>query len=254
LSVRYERVDRLAVVTIDRPEKRNAMDMSVFTGLAEAAARAGEDDSARAVLVRGAGDTFSSGIDLGLLLGAIREGGFTEEDGRGLQASLTAYEELDKPVIAAIAGPCLGAALQLALACHVRVVTPTAWLSALEVAWALVPDLGGTFRLPRLVGLGRATELTLTGRRVEADEAVRIGLAEVLVSDLDEATAFAARLAAGPGSAGRVPRLLRENLRRDREEALAAELSAQMECLRSADFAEAARARLEGRDPTYGET
>jgi enoyl-CoA hydratase/carnithine racemase len=168
-----------------------------------------------------------------------------------LQDAFTAFEELDVPTLAAIEGPCFGAGLQLALACHLRAVAPDASMSIMETRWALIPDLGGTYRLPRLVGLGRATELTLTARRVAADEAVRIGLAEVRFDDLEGAHALARRLASGPGAVRRAPRLLRENLDRDRTVALAAERAAQLECIAGPDFAEAVAAEIEGREPRY---
>lgn len=250
MSVTYEVVDHVAVVTIDRPEKRNAMNDEVFQQLGEAARRAGADDDARAVLVRGAGDTFSSGIDVGMFGGQL-EDGVEESFIVPLQESFTAYEELDKPTVAAVDGPCFGAGLQLAIACHLRCVTPTTSLSVMEVRWALIPDLGGTFRLPRLVGLGRATELILTGRRVDAEEALRIGLAEVAVDDVDGAMELATGLAHGPEAVRRAPRLVRESFRRDVEEASAAERRTQVEMLTGPDFAEAVQAQLEGRDPDY---
>lgn len=250
MSVTYEVIDHVAVITIDRPEKRNAMDAAVFEGLGDAARRAGDDDGARAVLVRGAGDTFSSGIDVGLL-GSQMEEGVDEGFIVPLQESFTAYEELDKPTIAAVEGPCFGAGLQLAIACHLRCVAPTASMSVMEVRWALVPDLGGTFRLPRLVGLGRATELTLTGRRVDAEEAVRMGLAEIRIGTVDEAMDLAVRLAQGPEAVRRAPRLLRENPRRSTRDASAVERRTQIEMLRGPDFQEAVRAHLDGRDPDF---
>ncbi len=252
MTVNYEVADAVAVIEIARPEKRNALDPATFDALGDAAARAADDERIGAVLVRGAQGTFSSGIDISALGDQAADGGAIDEGFiTRLQGSFTAFEELDVPVVAAIAGPCFGAGLQLALACHLRAVAPDASLSLMEVRWALIPDLGGTHRLPRLVGLGRATELTVTGRRVGADEAVRIGLAEVAVEDLDGAFALAARLARGPGAVRRAPRLLRENLERRRSEALAAERRAQLECLRGPDFAEAVAAALEGRDPRF---
>jgi enoyl-CoA hydratase/carnithine racemase len=124
----------------------------------------------------------------------------------------------------------------------------------LESRWGLVPDLGGTWRLPRLVGLGRATELTLTARRVEADEALAIGLAELRLGAADpqgDAHELAARLAAGPGAVRRAPRLLRENVGRARDEALASEAATQVRCIEGPDFAEAITAHLEGRTPRF---
>jgi enoyl-CoA hydratase/carnithine racemase len=252
VPVTYDVTEGVAIIEIARPEKRNALAPSTFDALGEAAARAGEDDRVGAVLVRGADGTFSSGIDITALGEQASGGGRIDEDFIvRLQGAFTAFEELDVPVVAAIAGPCFGAGLQLALACHVRTVDPTASLSVMEVRWALIPDLGGTHRLPRLVGLGRATELTVTGRRVDAEEAVRIGLAEIAVEDLAEAHALAVRLAAGPGAVRRAPRLLRENLLRGRDEALAAERRTQLACLGGPDFAEAVAAAVEDREPRF---
>lgn len=254
MTVSYDVRERVALVTIERPEKRNAMDLAVFHGLREAAHRAAEDPDVRAVLVRGAEGHFSSGIDLNFLGSQLEDGGDTDRSGGSiadLQSCFTAFEELDVPAVAAVAGVCFGAGLQLAAACHLRVVLPTASFSVMEVRWGLVPDLGGTHRLPRLVGLGRATELVVTGRRIDADEALRIGLAERGVADEEEAFAFARELAAGPGSISRAIRLLRRNLERPRDAALASEAEAQVESMGGHDFTEAVGAHLEGRDPRF---
>lgn len=252
-TVSYQVADGVAHVTIERPDKRNAMSLAVFDQLTERAAQATEDPEVGAVVVSGRGGTFSSGIDVSVFGGQIDDGIDVAFIAR-LQAAFTAYEELDVPVIAAIEGACFGGGIQLALACHLRMVAPSAQLSVLESRWALVPDLGGTHRLPRLVGLGRATELTLSARRVDAEEAVALGLAELtLPADgaQDAAHTYAAKLAAGPGAVRRAPRLLRENLGRDREAALAAEGRTQQACIAGPDFREAVTAYLEGRDPDF---
>lgn len=243
----------VAVITIARPDRRNAMDLEVFDGLGEAARRVDADDGVGAVVVHGEGGHFSSGIDVGLFGGQAEHGidlGFVDR----LQSSFTAFEECRKPTLAAIEGYCYGAGIQLAAACHLRAVAPSAELSVMEARWGLVPDLGGTYRLPRLVGLGRATELVLTARKVGFQEALDIGLAEVALPEeepLDHAVRYAARLAAGPGALRRVPRLLRDNLARPREEALRAEAEAQVACIEGPDFAEAVASRREGRDPEF---
>jgi enoyl-CoA hydratase/carnithine racemase len=251
--VSYEVVDRVAHVTIERPEVRNAMSMAVFEELGERAAEAAGDDRVGAVLLSGRGGTFSSGIDVSVF-GSGGDGDTGIDSIARLQESFTAYEELDKPTVAAIEGYCFGAGIQLAAACHLRAVAPGAQLAVMEARWALVPDLGGTWRLPRLIGLGRATELTLSARRVDAEEARAIGLAELWLDGDDprgSAHELAARLAAGPGSLRRAPRLLRENLDRDREAGLAAEAREQLACLRGPDFAEAVGAAMEGREPRF---
>lgn len=253
--VRYEVTDGVAVVTIDRPERRNAMSLEVFDGLTEAAARAAADPEVGAVLVRGAGGHFSSGLDTGLFA-TWAAGSAPGEDPAvliaRLQRALTAFEELDVPTLAAIEGYCLGGGLQLALACHLRAVAPSAQLGLLEVRWGIIPDLGASYRLPRLVGLGRATELALTGRVVDAEEALRIGLAELALDDpAEQALRFARELAAGPTAVRVIPRLFRENLGVPREQALRRDLEVQLSVMATGDMVEAVRARAEGRPPRY---
>jgi enoyl-CoA hydratase/carnithine racemase len=251
--VSYEVTEGVAHVTIERPDKRNAMSLEVFDQLTERAAQAAGDPVVGAVVVAGRGGTFSSGIDLSVFGDQLHEGVDPAFISR-LQAAYTAYEELDLPTLAAIEGYCFGGGIQLAVACHLRAVAPDAELAVLESRWALVPDLGGTWRLPRLIGLGRATELTLTARRVGAEEALAIGLAEVRLGREDplaDAHELAARLAAGPGAIRRAPRLLRENLVRPRAAALEAEAAAQVRCIEGPDFTEAITAHLEGRTPRF---
>lgn len=251
--VSYEVRDRVALVTIERPEVKNAMSLEVFDQLADRAAQAGADDEVGAVVVRGRGGVFSSGIDTSVFAGQSEDGISLEFIDR-LQASFTAYEELDKPTIALIEGYCFGAGLQLALACHLRAVVSGATLSLKEVDWGLVPDLGGTYRLGRLVGIGQATELALTGRTVKADTALLSGIVELGFSDEDpveHVLAYARALARGPHAVREVPRLVRENADRDRDAALRAEAEAQVRCIEHPDFAEAVTAKLEKRPPRF---
>lgn len=251
-AVSYEVVDGVAVVTIDRPDVRNALSREVFEQLPERAGQAAADDAVGAVLLRGADGHFSSGLDVSMMgeLAAEVDHAFIAS----LQDSFTSFEDLDKPTVALIEGYCLGGGIQLAAACHVRLIAPTARISVLERRWGLVPDLGGTFRLPRLVGQGRATELILTARTVESEEALAIGLAEVAVGDDDpygEALAWTAKLAAGPGAVRRTPRLVRENYSRTRDGAMQAEREAQLACIAGPDTTEAVMAYMEKRDPEF---
>jgi enoyl-CoA hydratase/carnithine racemase len=268
-EVGYEVVEGVAHVTIDRPDKRNAMDLEVFAQLAECAARIQADDAVGAVVVAGRGGTFSAGLDLatlgGLLTSGTDAGAGNEADAAPapaldpalvarLQATFTAYEELDVPVLAAIEGHCLGGGIQLAAACHLRAVAPTAAIAVLEARWGLVPDLGGTYRLPRLIGPGRATELAISARTFDAEEAVRIGFAELTLPGekaQQAAHEHAARWASGPGSIRRLPRLVRENLGRERTAALGAEIAAQVAAVAGPDVREAITAHLEGRSPRF---
>jgi enoyl-CoA hydratase/carnithine racemase len=247
-------VEGVAHVVIERPAKRNAMSREVLRDLGDRAIEIAHDRTVGAVVVSGRDGNFSAGLDLedlfSLVDGTLDEAGIAE-----VQAVFTAYEELDVPVIAAIEGVCLGAGLQLALACHLRAVASDASLAILESRWGLVPDLGASWRLPRLVGVGRATELLLTGRRVESGEALSIGLAEIALpsaAPLDAAHALAARLAGGPEVLRHLPRLVRQAAGASREVALAAEAALQLRMLSGDDVAEAVRAAGEGRAPRFG--
>ncbi|MCC5949054.1 MAG: enoyl-CoA hydratase/isomerase family protein [Nitriliruptoraceae bacterium] len=252
--VSLEVVDRVAHVRIERPHKRNAMSLAVFDQLTAHAATIAQDPEVGAVVVSGRDGVFSAGIDLEVLGTGFSGEGLQAAFVARLQAAFTAYEDLDVPTIAAIERYCFGAGIQLALACHLRAVAPDAQLSVMERRWALVPDLGGTVRLPRLVGPGRATELILSARTVDAEEAVRLGLAELTLppdAPIDAAHALAAELAAGPGALREVPRLVRENLTRSRADGLAAEAAAQQRVTAGPDVREAMAAGLEGRAPRF---
>jgi len=249
-------VERVAHVVIERPEKRNAMDRAALAALhrhAREVADAAAAGTVGAVVVAGRGEHLSAGLDLGDLAG-LTSAQLTESDVAEVQAVFTAFEELDVPVLAAVDGVCLGAGMQLAIACHVRAVTSRASFAVMEPRWGLVPDLGASWRLPRLVGLGRATEMMLSARRVDAAEALAMGLADITLSDGDALAAgheVAARWAAGPQVLAHLPRLAREAFGAGRAEALAAEGRLQLRMLAGGDVAEAVSAAAEGREPRF---
>jgi enoyl-CoA hydratase len=195
-EVRYERDGAVAVLTIDRPARRNAIDGPAARRLAAGLESFEEDPAARVLVLTGAGGlAFSSGADLTALESfAGREylpggpEGFTR---------LTA----SKPTIAAIDGWCVAGGLELALWCDLRICTAGSRFGCLERRWGVPLIDGGTQRLPRIIGLGRALDLILTGRVVEADEAERIGLVTQVVPDgehLTRAVALGETLAAFP--------------------------------------------------------
>lgn len=254
-KVRYEVAEGVATITIARPEVRNAMDHDVFDGLRSAGRRAGGDDDVRAVVVTGEGAAFSSGIDVTIFAAGDTGGGPAAIDIAWLQDAFTVFEEIPKPVIAAVHGYAFGGGIQLALACDLRVVSRDASLSVMETRWGIIPDLGAIHRLPRIVGLGRAKDLMLTGRRMDAEEAYAWGLANRLAdegADGVEALAWARELGAGPPLAlARIKRLANTAFDVPVGVGLEREAAAQRRVLASDDFAEAVGARFEKREPQY---
>ena len=251
--------DRVGVVTLNRPAKLNALDAAAFQGLtraAEQATAAIADRRCRAVLVTGAGRAFSAGLDVSLFAGQAAGHAPDDEAIAAMQQAFTAFEDLAAPTVAAVRGVALGAGCQLALACHLRVGADDADFGLLEARWGLIPDLGATWRLPRIVGLSRATSMAVTARRIAAPTALAWGLLDAILGEPGEfaaaARAFAARLARGPTVAtGAVVGLLRDSFASGRDQALRAERQAQQRCLASADFTEAVSAGAEGRDPDF---
>lgn len=253
-KVRYDIDGAVATITIARPEVRNAMDLDVFNALEELGARAGADADVRAVVVTGDGETFSSGIDTTIFTAGPSGDPSGIDIGR-LQRAFSIFEDIPKPTIAAVSGPCFGAGIQLAIACDLRVAAGDALFSVLETRWGIMPDLGGTQRLPRLIGLGRAKDMAFTARRVEAPEALAWGLANRVVPSgehLKAATEWAQELAAGPPLAfAAIKRLANQAFDVPVVTGLEREAAAQRRVLASADFIEAVTARIEKREPTY---
>ncbi len=159
---------------------------------------------------------------------------------------------LDKPVVAVVDGPAVGFGLDLALACDVRVATPRGRFGAVFVRRGLMPDGGGTFSLPRLIGLGRALDLLLTGDVIDDQEALRIGLVSRLVADEAAGLDFAQRLAAGPPLVLRhIKRAVYAGLGGTLEQSLEIEGRGQLELLQSQDFAEGLMAFFQKREPQF---
>ena len=165
----------IRTITINRPDKLNALNVATVAELSTAIADTAGDDAIKAVIITGAGDkAFVAGADISELqsLGPVEAKEFAL---RG-QAVFRGLERLTKPVIAAVNGYALGGGCELAMACHIRVAASNAIFGQPEVKLGLIPGYGGTQRLPRLIGRGRALEILLTGKNVNAEEALRIGL------------------------------------------------------------------------------
>jgi enoyl-CoA hydratase len=173
--VLYGVADRIATITVNRPDKLNALNDAVMAEIGAAVAKAKADPAVGVVVVTGAGEkAFIAGADIGELAKQTVVGG-KEKSLRG-QAVLDAIERLGKPVIAAVNGFAFGGGLELALACHLRYAASTAKMGLTEVTLGIIPGYGGTQRLPRIVGRAKALELILTGGRVDAAQAKAMGL------------------------------------------------------------------------------
>ncbi|MGE5485152.1 MAG: enoyl-CoA hydratase/isomerase family protein [Ignavibacteriales bacterium] len=169
----------ILTVTINRPEVRNALDRQTWLELREAVVQAASDPEVRVVILTGAGDkAFAAGADLH----ALRERSMVETLNGENQAVLNELENLEKPVIAAINGYALGGGCELAMACDIRIASEKARFGQTEVGLGFIPGAGGTQRLCRLVGMGKAKELVYTGEIIDAPEAERIGLVNKVVS------------------------------------------------------------------------
>jgi len=192
-EVRYERQGAAAVLTIDRPQRRNAIDAATARGLRRGLDEFEADETARVLILTGAGgEAFCAGADLKAIDLDLDDPAGPEGITRLTPA---------KPTIAAIDGWCLAGGLELALWCDLRIATPASVFGCFERRWGVPLIDGGTQRLPRVVGMGRALELILTGRPVEAEEAQRIGLVNEVVepgAHLQRALDLAERLASFP--------------------------------------------------------
>jgi enoyl-CoA hydratase/carnithine racemase len=242
-------------VILNRPEKRNAFNGELVAATGEALREAAADTHVRCVVVRGAGPMFSSGMDLASLA-ALAE---APENLRAFRsACLQAWnlaEEMPKPTICQIHGACIGGAMELALACDLRVIAADAVVGLPETRIGLIPDVGGSSRLPAIIGLGRAKELIMTGRMIGGEEAERIGLAN-RVAPAEELSAATDALvdellACAPVAVGLAKRVMDASARPALATTLELEVTIQERCAATADFAEGARAFREKRQPEF---
>jgi enoyl-CoA hydratase/carnithine racemase len=249
-----ERQDRVAVLTLNRPEVMNSFNFPMLLALKERVEALHFDPEVRVVIIVGAGQkAFCAGADLkeraSMSEPQVREFIFT------IRNLFTFIEYLNKPVIAAVNGIALGGGTELALACDIRIASATASLGLTETRLAIIPGAGGTQRLPRLIGRGKAKELIFTGRRADAQEALQIGLVNKVCEPsalLDECRAMAAMICeAGPIAIQQAKYAINYGLEADLHTGLAIESNAYWVTIPSEDRLEGLRAFGEKRKPVY---
>lgn len=235
-TITYEKQNGVAHITLNRPERLNTFNGQMHEELRAALKDAENDAEVRALVLRGAGRGFSAGADLSSLDEEIEED--TPDLGQYLRdtysRAIVQMTQMEKPIVGAVHGPVYGAGFGMALACDVRIASESAKFSVAFIKIGLMPDAGVSFFLPRIVGLGRAMHMSMTGDPIEANEALNVGLVSKVVSDeklVDEATKFAEHLASLPTKAmGKIKASLYRSFESDLETALETEAVGQTFC------------------------
>ena len=253
MSIRCQRADGIGVLTLDRPEKRNALSADLIDDLARTFADLRNDDSLRVVIITGAGDAFSSGTDITELTD-LTETEALQVSARG-QKLCDSIESFPLPVIAAVNGIAAGGGCELALACHLRVASKNARFSLPETRLGLIPAYGGTQRLSRDIAVARALELMLAGNELDAASALQLGLLNRVVERgelLDESRALAKQIAAlAPLAIRACLKAVTEGMKVSFEEGLKLERELFASVFATEDAKEGTRAFLEKRAPVF---
>ncbi|MBM4439056.1 MAG: enoyl-CoA hydratase/isomerase family protein [Candidatus Rokubacteria bacterium] len=254
----YDAKDGIATLTLNRPERLNALGDTLRDDLQDAITRAADDADVRVLIVTGAGKGFCSGGDVKAMSERKESGGarpLMEKVAPGRDKTVQALRDIPKPVIAAVNGAAAGAGMNLALACDMRLASSAAKFSQAFVRRGLHPDWGGTYFLPRIVGVAKACELIFTGAVIDAAEALRLGIVSAVHAPEDlmpAAQALARTMADGPPIAIRLAkRAIYHNLDCDLRQALEFETFAQNVCFETEDAAEGIRAFVEKRPPAF---
>lgn len=261
-TIILEKKDGIAILTLNRPETLNAWNEEMAREAAEVIDAVDKDDNVRALIITGAGKGFSSGADVKDELTKVAEGlteTIFERMMRGEPTVVTIplrLRRLDKPVIGAVNGIAAGAGFAIALACDLRIASEKAKFSMAFVLRGLIPDSGGTFFLPKLIGSAKACELVFTGDTIDATEAERIGLVNKIVPHerlLEAAEEIAAKLAKRPPIALKyAKRAIYKGLAEtDLVSHIDYEIALNGICVRTEDFKEAVRAFVEKREPKF---
>jgi len=254
----YETKDGVATLTLNRPERLNALGDTLREDLQHAVTRASEDPEVRVMIVTGAGKGFCSGGDVKAMSERKQSGTgrpLLEKVAPGRDLTVQALRDAPKPVIAAVNGAAAGAGMNLALCCDMRLASTVARFSQAFVRRGLHPDWGGTYFLPRVVGTAKACELIFTGEVIDAQEALRLGIVSAVYPPeelMPAAHTLARKIADGPPIAIRLAkRAIYHNLDCDLRQALEFETFAQNICFDTDDAAEGIRAFVEKRPPSF---
>ena len=255
-TVLYEKAAAVANIALNRPKKLNAFDATMHEELYATLGEAAADEEVRCIVLRGEGRGFSAGADLAQIIESADGDPDLGEYLRGSYSRLVKrMVETPKPIIAALHGPVYGAGMGLALACDLRIASENSKFSVAFIKIGLMPDAGVTYFLPRVVGLGRAMEMSMLGDAVEADEALRVGLINKVTADdslVEEAQAFAEHLAALPTAAlGTMKAALHASFETDLQTALEHEAEGQTFCGYTQDHKEGVTAFFEKREARF---
>ncbi len=225
-------------IVLNRPEKRNAMNQELLKALGAALREAAGDPGVHCVVLRGEGPVFSAGVDLNELMSSNGTPGVLRPFRDVFLECANLCEEMAKPVVCQIHRTCVGGALEVALGCDLRVASSDAQLGLPEVKFGIIPDVGGSTRLPAVVGLGRAKELIMTARMIGAEEAHQIGLVNRICEpdELEQATQALVDelLANSPIAVGRAKRVIDASARPALAQTLEMEVAVQEYCVSAA--------------------
>lgn len=252
-SLIVETIDAVALVKLNNPDSLNALSADIKADLIELLTGLKTDDSIRTVVITGEGKAFCSGGDLKAQPAAsVVEG---RRRIKKLHELVRALRDLEKPVIAAVNGFAVGAGMNLALACDIIIAADKAKFSEIFINVGLVPDAGGLFFLPQLIGPMRAKELCFTARRIDAEEALRLGLVNKVVPQeklIEEAMEMAQTISRGPMvSVAYIKRIINKSAEWDFDTLLEVESFAQGICMKTKDAAEGVNAFKEKRAPVF---
>jgi enoyl-CoA hydratase/carnithine racemase len=246
---------RVRHLTLDRPQKRNAINGELIGALRDAVRSAADDPEVHCVVLCGAGPAFSAGVDVFELGGMAGQTQLLHPFRRVCVETVNLLEQMPKPTIAQIHGACLGLGAEIAVACDMRVMADDVRFGLPEVKLGLIPDVGGSTRLPAIVGIGNAKELVMTGRTIDAAECHRIGIANRLVPaerlEAETQALVDELLAAAPLAVGRSKQVLNAVARPTVTASLELEGAIQETLVATEDFREAGAAFADKREPEW---